>query len=33
MNVHYYNRREKFALWSVRKVLGFLERVDHLWPR
>lgn len=34
MNVHHYNRREKLALWSVRKVLGILERFDHWrWPR
>lgn len=30
---HPYTRKERLALWSMRKVLGWLERVDHLWPR
>lgn len=27
-----YTRKEKLALWSIRKILGFFERIDHLWP-
>lgn len=25
--------KEKLAWWSVQKVLGLLEKVDHLWPK
>jgi hypothetical protein len=28
----YLTRKERLALWSVHKVLNFLERIDHLWP-
>lgn len=25
--------KEKIIFWSIRRVLGLLERIDHLWPR